>query len=154
MNLFVGQYECELDRKSRLKLPESFIAILDKESYVPRSMCLAMQKTLCIYTDKMFGEIVRGIYYHQTSQSELDVEKEEAIAKFLATQQQVRRDRKGRLKFPIMNKFTYIGSDNMYLVGCGNHIEIWDRAAWERYEGLDEKPFIYGITDYLFCPKT
>jgi len=50
-------------------------------------------------------------------------------------------DNQGRIQIPTLFMNNYALGKEVYLIGAINHLELWDKEAWEKYESDNEASF-------------
>ncbi len=62
-----------------------------------------------------------------------DLEKQKAIRAILSSSFEVEEDKQGRFLLPkALRVFANI-KKNVYFIGVGSHMEIWNASSWEKY---------------------
>ena len=120
---FVGEYLHAVDNKGRVALPAKF-----REMLGPRFMLArGLDKCLTVYPSEEWAhvlETVKGLPQNQKDAR--------AYARyFLSGAIEVDPDKQGRIVLP-QSLRDYAGVlRDVFALGVGNRVEIWDRAAWE-----------------------
>ncbi len=133
--LFVGSFELVVDIKSRLSIPSAVRELLDPEQH---GKCLflvvGLNKKAWIYTEREYerlaAEVPAGIAPGKATLVYRQVT--------FALSSRVELDKNGRILIPdSLKKRTGLRSE-VTLFGCGNHLEIWDRAEFEAFINAEE----------------
>ena len=139
--MYAGEYECQLDSRNRFVLPEPFLAILAEESLGSRSMVFMGGEAIYIYSVPGYSKLLRG-YCDQIVSGKF---KKDARSKLLRTMmraycKRVKHSRKGRAMIPkaIAISFDLTKSSPIYIVGFGDHIQIWKKEQWQDQGSLDK----------------
>lgn len=114
-----GEYTHNLDAKGRLFVPAKLRERLGDEFYVT----ISMDPCLSIYSAeswKLFSERVNAMSY-------VDQRKMRPIFVYAS---KLELDAQGRVLVPQnLRNFAKL-IKNVTIVGCNNHVELWDSAAW------------------------
>jgi MraZ protein len=123
--MLLGQYEHTIDDKSRLTLPAKFRVAFAEGIVVTAGMdgCLAA------YSPEGWQNLVSG---DLASLHPLSKEGRRMQRFFFASASEGMLDKQGRVMLPApLVKHAKLGRD-VVVAGVNDHLEIWDRAAWER----------------------
>jgi len=140
--LFLGTHSPRLDEKGRIFLPAKFREDLSGGLVVTRGQehCLYVfpveefqRRTEALRTAPLSAKAIRDYSRLLHSGGEADLP-----------------DKQGRVTLPERLR-TYAGlTKDCVVIGAGDHVEIWDAAAWERY--LDEQESAYADRDEEVVP--
>ena len=115
-----GEYQHSLDNKGRLFIPAKLRDELGEVFFIT----LSMDRCLCAYSSenwKTFSEKVNDMPYV----------KQRRMRPLFAYAARCELDSQGRTLIP-QHLRDYAGfTKNVTVVGCNNHAELWDSAAWE-----------------------
>lgn len=130
-NMFIGEYNHNLDDKGRLAIPAKFRAILKKGAVVTKGL----DNCLFLYSKDQFEAIAKKFAALPISQA-----KARAFSRhMLAGAMDVEFDNQGRITLPeYLRAFSGL-KKKIIVAGLYNHLEIWDEAAWNKYKGENEK---------------
>lgn len=120
---FVGEYLHTVDSKGRLALPVKF-----RESLGPRFMIArGLDKCLAVYPSEEWALVLENVKALPQNQKEA-----RAYARyFLSGATEVDPDKQGRVLISQgLREYAGLGKD-VYVLGVGNRVEIWDKAAWD-----------------------
>lgn len=124
--MFFGNYEHTLDEKGRLVIPRKMRGECGPKVYILKGF----DGALSIYKGITFEKMVKSL-------EELPFSKKDARAYQriqLASACELDVDKAGRVQIPTQLLVRYeIGKDVMVL-GVGDHIEVWNKDAYLRYE--------------------
>jgi MraZ protein len=121
--MFLGEYAHSIDEKNRLTIPAKFRDELAKGCVVTRGF----EKNLNVYTAEDFVNLVR----QAQTMSPTDPEARALQRLMFAGANEAALDRNGRILIPPFLR-TYAEMEaEVYVVGVGQHIEIWSRAGWD-----------------------
>lgn len=124
--MFFGSYNHNLDEKNRLMIPRKMREELGYEVFIMKGFdgCLSVYTTACY--QNLVDEYNKLPYNQQKNRDYLRIQ--------FATTFEADVDKLGRLQLPtaLLNKFGI--SKNVYVLGVGDHIEIWDATKYEEYE--------------------
>ncbi|MHC4089762.1 MAG: division/cell wall cluster transcriptional repressor MraZ [Planctomycetota bacterium] len=132
---FTGHHERTIDSKNRLQIPSQFRNAIDVEREGPGLYAVLGERrhTLALVTERQFEELARRIQTEFMSNSEaLDFEQ-----RFYSTASYVEMDKQGRVVLP-----DYLASrarikGEVVLAGAKYRIDIWRRADFEAFMGID-----------------
>jgi len=143
--LLTGSFARNLDEKHRFALPKPIRDALGHAQCTVLYMAPGTDGSIVVYTEQAF--IALGEQLGQGSPTAQDIRAFGRL--FYAQAQRIEPDRHGRLRIPgDLAKLAHLRKEIM-LVGVRDHLEIWDRAAWDRY--LNEKqPFYDEIAESAF----
>lgn len=119
--MFSGEYSHSLDTKNRLMLPAKLRSALGEELVLAKNV----DKCLSLYPKQTWEEFCRKL----DSQPSMQVR---AAKRFLiASAFETPQDNQGRILIP-QKLYDYAGlAKEVTIIGVGDHLELWDTAAWE-----------------------
>lgn len=124
-----GEYQHNLDSKGRLFIPAKLREELGNVFYVT----LSMDRCLSAYSAESwrdFSDKVNAMPYV----------KQRKMRPLFAYAAKCELDTQGRILIP-QNLRDYAGlSKNVTVVGCNNHAELWDAAAWNEINIIETTP--------------
>ncbi len=124
-----GEYQHNLDSKGRLFIPARLREELGNVFYVT----LSMDKCLSAYSAESwrdFSDKVNAMPYV----------KQRKMRPLFAYAAKCELDTQGRILIP-QNLRDYAGlTKNVTVVGCNNHAELWDAAAWNEINLIETTP--------------
>ena len=124
-----GEFQHNLDAKGRLFIPARLREELGDVFYVT----LSMERCLSAYSAeswRIFSDKVNAMPYI----------KQRKMRPLFAYAARCELDAQGRVLLP-QNLRTYAGlSKSVTVVGCNNHAEFWDSAAWEEQNAIEMTP--------------
>ncbi len=143
--LLTGSFRRSLDDKQRLAFPKQLREILG-ESPAPRLFLTpGTDQSLAVYTEQALAELGR-----QLASKSPAAEDVRAFSRlFYARAVAVEIDRQGRIRIPPeLASLAKLGTE-VVLLGVGDHLELWDAAAWDsfvsqaqpRFDQIAEKAF-------------
>lgn len=129
--MFIGEYHHALDEKGRVQVPVKFRADLTKGAVVTRGL----DNCLFIYTKKEWEVMAEKLARLPISQANT-----RAFSRLmLAGAMEMEIDKQGRVVLPEYLRH-YANLKKMVVVaGLYNRLELWDKAAWERYRSGTER---------------
>lgn len=129
--MFIGEYQHSIDSKGRLAVPTKFRVRLSKGAVVTRGL----DQSLFLYPMPEWQQLAERLSKLSIAQANT-----RAFARLmLAGAMDVQVDRQGRIILPeYLRTYAKIGKQ-VILAGLYNRIEIWDKAAWQRYTSATEK---------------
>lgn len=124
-----GEYQHSLDSKGRLFIPAKMRDELGEVFYIT----LSMDKCLSAYSSenwKLFSDKVDAMSYV----------KQRKMRPLFAYAAKCELDSQGRILIPAHLR-EYAGlTKNVTVVGCNNHAEFWDEAAWAEVHKVEITP--------------
>jgi len=120
---FVGEYLHTVDNKGRVALPAKFREMLGPRFMVARGL----DQCLTVYPSEEWGHVLETVKGLPQNQKEA-----RAYARyFLSGAMEVDPDKQGRIGLPqSLREYAGISKD-VYVLGVGNRVEVWDKAAWD-----------------------
>jgi MraZ protein len=131
MNQLLGEYECKIDPKGRLRLPSALLEQLADEERDNFVVNRGMEKCLVLYPKKVWDEKSAQV----NKINEFDVNARVFQRQFYRGATPLKRDSADRLNFPnqllewagIME-----GDGAVMLAAVNDKVEIWAAAEYER----------------------
>ncbi|MGE4353760.1 MAG: division/cell wall cluster transcriptional repressor MraZ [Oscillospiraceae bacterium] len=124
-----GEYQHTLDAKGRLFMPAKLRERLGNEFFVT----ISMDKCLSVYSAeswKSFSGRVDAMSYVQ----------QRKMRPLFVYASRVELDNQGRILLP-QNLRNFAGLvKNVTIVGCNNHVELWDSEAWRKIAEAEITP--------------
>ncbi len=124
-----GAYDHTLDAKGRLSIPARLREDLGDVFYVT----LSMDKCLSAYSAEswqVFSDKINAMPYF----------KQRKMRPLFAYAAKCELDAQGRILIP-QNLRDYAGlKKDVTVVGCNNHAEFWDSAAWKTVDTIETTP--------------
>ncbi len=129
--MFIGEYQHSIDQKGRIAIPKKFRAELSKGTVVTRGL----DNCLFIYTKKEWQVLAEKLASLPISKANT-----RAFARLmLAGAMELEIDKQGRALLPdYLRKYASI-KKTAVVAGLYNRLEVWDKAAWEKYKIGTEK---------------
>ncbi|MFO0904450.1 MAG: hypothetical protein U0939_15705 [Pirellulales bacterium] len=131
--LFTGSFARTLDDKLRVGLPKSLRDEWDPDTEAGY-LGPGTDGSLALYAPSVFSQLAREL--GAVSATGADVRAFGRL--FYAQVQRVDFDSLGRLRIPAeLARWAKLEKEVM-LLGVRDHVEIWDRGAWEQYLGTQQ----------------
>lgn len=143
MVFFVGEYQRQLDERSRFILPAKVREKLSGTVFITRS---PSEKCLNLYTQEEWEVIAQKV-------RELPTGTDRNAAMFqrrlFGKAMSCEPDKQGRIPLtPELIEFAGLQKD-IVLVGSNTKLEIWDQAAWDKInEWIDDDIVLDGVKQY------
>lgn len=124
--MFFGCFEHTLDDKGRLVIPRKMREEAGSKLFIMKGF----DGALSIYKEAEFEKLVQEFnslpFNKKASRDYLRIQ--------LASTCDLDVDKTGRVQLPtqLLNKYQI--SKEVVVIGCGDHIEVWDKKAYEQYE--------------------
>ena len=124
-----GEYQHNLDSKGRLFIPARLREELGNVFYVT----LSMDKCLSAYSAESWRDFSVKV-------NAMPYVKQRKMRPLFAYAAKCELDTQGRILIP-QNLRDYAGlTKNVTVVGCNNHAELWDAAAWNEINIIETTP--------------
>ncbi len=123
--MFLGEYEHTIDSKGRLAVPAKFRVQMDQGAVISKGMgtCLS------VYTTARWEEKSAELVAGKESDQLRDFER-----RIYPSASEIELDGQGRMVIPAkLRAYANLGNE-VTVAGVRDHIEIWDRAAWQTYQ--------------------
>ncbi len=124
-----GEYQHTLDAKGRLFMPAKLRENLGSEFYVT----VSMDKCLSVYSSEswaVFTERVNAMSYVQ----------QRMMRPLFAKASKLELDGQGRVLLPLQLRTHAELTKNVTIVGCNNHVELWDSETWSAIAEIEISP--------------
>jgi MraZ protein len=135
----LGQHRYQLDAKGRFALPKRYLEALEGGAYVT----LGQDGCLWVFPHQDFerqSERIRG--------RPLSDPKARAYARmFFGSAERVDPDSQGRMTISPKLRAQLTSGREVVVMGVFDHLEIWDAAAWERYEQMNATAYRSGALE-------
>lgn len=134
--MLMGRFEYSLDAKSRVNFPPKFRAEMGEVLYVTKWF----DKCLVVYSRDQWEKLDEKFEAMSTVRSK------DILRILYGNVAEVIPDKQGRILLPrYLRKHAGIEKD-VVIIGAKNYAEIWDKAAYENNEDMND---ISAITDQL-----
>lgn len=131
--MFTGTYIHTIDEKKRLSVPAKFRALLGKKAVIT----IGLNNCLSLYTTKDWKRFSAKLASLSMGRPE-----DRAVARlFLSSAFDVEIDSIGRILIPDTLKEHAFLKDQVYFIGVGERIELWDEATWKKYKSEQDQAF-------------
>lgn len=131
--MFLGTYEPRLDEKGRLILPAKYRDQLSGGLVITKGQ----EHCLYIYPMDTFQVVMKRLLQAPATMKEA----RSYTRVFLSGASDQIPDKQGRINIPAgLREYAALTRD-VSVIGSGDHAEIWDRDAWERYLNGNEESF-------------
>ncbi len=129
--MFIGEYQHNIDEKGRIALPSKFRSDLKDGAIVTRGL----DNCLFVYTKKEWASLLPKLGSLSFTQA-----RSRAFNRFiLASAMNLELDGQGRILLPeYLRQFASLKKEAV-IAGLYNRLEIWDKAEWEKYKQATEK---------------
>ena len=128
---FSGEYRHGIDEKGRLIMPSRFRASLGSNFMLTKGL----ESCLFAYPMDAWAKLEERL----NSLSVFNRRHRDLMRRLFSGSDECEMDKQGRsLINQEFRNYAQLTKD-VYVVGAGDHLEIWDKDAWERYRiGLDD----------------
>lgn len=131
--MFFGTYEHTLDEKGRLVIPSKLREEAGDKIYIMKGF----DGSLSIYKAEEFARLAEEYntlsYNHKAHRDYLRIR--------LASTCELDVDKQGRVLLPIQLLKKYNIGKEVVVIGAGDHMEVWNKADFEKYEAEADKVF-------------
>jgi MraZ protein len=128
LTTFHGTFDHTLDAKNRLTVPSRFRSTLAGTVFLVKGG----EPCLSLYPAETYHAMAEAAL---AGMNPLSRQKREFSRLFYANAMSLELDGAGRIMLPSrFMEHASIGSREVVVAGAGDCLEIWDRAAWERYD--------------------
>jgi len=123
--MFLGEYEHTIDTKGRMAVPARFRIQMDRGAIISKGMGTCLSIYAIERWEERSNELVSGM-----SSDELrDFER-----RVYPSASEIELDAQGRIVIPAkLRTYANLNSE-VTVAGVRDHIEIWDRVAWQAYQ--------------------
>ncbi len=141
MQSLTSKFKHTVDVKGRMTMPSKFRASLGEVCYVTRGLdgCLA------VYSDVGFEEYTNKILATKKHSKEARMVKRQLFSNV----DQLTYDKQGRILLSAEFRELAAIEKEVLVMGIGDHIEIWDRARYEKLSYMDDETYSDTIEDLL-----
>lgn len=131
--MFFGSYECKLDEKNRLMIPSRMRDYLSLRLYIMKGF----DGAIAVYDESTFNSLTDEVDSLSFTRKKV----RDYLRLQLPSVCELDMDKLGRVQIPtaLVNKYKL--SREVTVIGAGDHIEIWDRKAFAKYEEEIEPNF-------------
>lgn len=121
---FVGEHPHAVDPKGRVALPVKFREMLGSRFMLARGL----DKCIAVYPSEEWMHVLETVTGLPQNQREA-----RAYARYLLSgASEVEPDKQGRVLLPqVLREYAGVAKD-VYVLGVGNRVEIWDKVAWDQ----------------------
>lgn len=131
--MFFGSFEHSLDDKNRLMIPRKMRESISDKLYIMKGF----DGAISVYEEAAFQNLMQKL-------TTFDFNRKDArsyLRTQLANTFELEVDKLGRVQLPtaLVNKFN-IGKE-VVVLGAIDHIEIWDKQAFDNYQNDNEPKF-------------
>lgn len=147
---FTNESVHRLDAKHRVFVPKRFQSLLASEGTEDLTCVLTRGQEGCVFLFSREG--YEEFKAHLKSKPFGDRNKRAVNRKIFSKTALVQLDGSGRVLIPdALVRFAGLDKE-VVMVGVDDHAEIWDKAAWERYENETEE--VFQRLDEVMEPQT
>ncbi|MBR2176566.1 MAG: division/cell wall cluster transcriptional repressor MraZ [Clostridia bacterium] len=137
--MLIGTYQHNIDPKGRVIIPAKFREELGDVFYATRGDDF----TIAILSKKAWDELGEKI-------AQLPSSKTVKLRRFLfSNAAELVPDKQGRVLLPQkLREYAGIEKD-VVINGAGSRVEIWDSAAWDKYDSDQSEEDVFGLMEEL-----
>ena len=123
-----GQFNITIDEKGRMLLPSKIRGKIPGDSLI---LTKGTERCLWLYLPEEWERVSEQLV---NGSSVFSLDTQDVLRRFIAPAEEITVDKAGRVKLsPSLMKSMGLSRD-CYLLGMGERLEIWDEAAYERFE--------------------
>lgn len=123
-----GQFNITVDEKGRMSLPAKIRKHVEGSALV---LTKGPDKCLWLYLPKLWEEVSARLVDNASVYS---LGRQDILRRFIAPAEEVTLDKAGRVKLSLSLMKSMGITRDCYLLGMGDHLELWDEAVYERFE--------------------
>jgi MraZ protein len=135
----LGQHRYQLDSKGRIALPQRYREALEGGCYVT----LGQDGCLWVFPQEDFERQSERIRSRPLS----DARARAYSRMFFGSAERTAPDTQGRLVIPTRLRSRLSFGREVVVTGVFDHLEIWDAAAWDRYEQQNAMAYSSGALE-------
>ena len=124
--MFYGYYEHNLDDKGRIVIPSKMRNEAGNVLYIMKGYDGALSIFKKEAFEKLQEEVEKQAFNKKVTRDFQRVQ--------LASTFELEVDKQGRIQIPYQLLEKYKIGKELVIIGVGNHIEIWDKKAYQEYE--------------------
>jgi len=128
---FLGRFLHQVDPKGRISLPAQFRRGRESEPFV---LIQTQPEALTLYPDEAWGSVQADLLDYMKRQPE----HRHKVLRITADAVEVVPDKQGRILIPERMRMAAGVSDEAWVVGAINKIQIWDPARFEKATSDDD----------------
>ena len=129
--MFLGRFEHSVDNKGRVAVPARFRGELNGELVITRGN----DRCLYLFTQEAWEPLAAKLNALPTG----DADARNLRRAVFSAAEPVELDKQGRIMIPDHLR-QYSGIDgNVFIIGLGTYVEIWDRQSWLDLDGRIEE---------------
>ncbi len=123
---FMGTYQNNVDPKGRVSIPVKYREALGERFYVTKGFDRCIDIHTVAGWEKLAGKL------HKLSVTKRDMR--DFVRFVFGNATEVELDKQGRILLPALLRETVGIEKEVIVMGVGDKIEIWDKAAWEKHQ--------------------
>ncbi len=123
---FMGTYQNNVDPKGRVSIPVKYREALGERFYVTKGFDRCIDIHTAAGWEKLAGKL------HKLSVTKRDMR--DFVRFVFGNATEVELDKQGRILLPALLRETVGIEKEVVVMGVGDKIEIWDKAAWEEHQ--------------------
>ena len=142
--MFIGEYSHNIDAKGRIIIPSKFRDELQDSFILTRGL----DGCLTIYSRKQWDKLFEEINKLPTTRKAA----RQYIRVLTSGAGEVTLDNQGRIQIPSFLSKAVGLKKECYVIGANDHVEIWDKDAWDAYYAEASESFedvAENISDFL-----
>jgi MraZ protein len=126
--MFLGQYDHNIDEKGRLTVPARYRELLEEGAYITQGL----DQNLWVLPAAMFD-----LMYKKVSEKSLTDPKARMLRRLVfSNADRVEVDKAGRMLIPSFLRQPNGLDGEAVIVGAGEYFEIWSRSEWQDQQKL------------------
>jgi len=145
MYLFTGNWDYSVDEKGRLAVPAPLRRDLEGSQITSYMITRGFEGTLWLFPLPVWNQFIKGL-------SQLNIAKAEArflYRMFFSAATECVPDKQGRISIPSALRHEVQLTDQAFICGMGQFIEIWGKVGWEKYRSAQTKTLEEVGTEFL-----
>lgn len=131
--MFIGEYSHNLDAKGRIIIPSRF----REELHTTFILARGLDGCLTIYSLEQWGKLFNEVNKLPTTKKAA----RQYIRMLTSTATECSLDNQGRIAIPAFLAKPVNITKECIIIGANDHIEIWDKQAWDDYYSVASENF-------------
>ena len=128
---YTGEAPTSADEKGRIMVPQNLRAIMDVHDHDTWCATRGFENYIFLFHKNAWDKFLSD---NAAAFSGLDSRRSMLRRMFVGGMEKLKRDAQGRLSIP-QHLRDYAGIEReAVLIGCGDHLELWNKGAWKKYQ--------------------
>jgi MraZ protein len=128
--MYFGSHQTVLDDKGRITVPRKFHDLMERSDHVTWYVTRGYKGSLYLYNLQEWAKFVQ----RAESLDPMDPQAHDFLRLVYGCAMDVRVDRQGRMPIPSQLRSLASLERDVVLVGMKDHLELWQKDAWDAYQ--------------------